>query len=418
MRRIDDLDAAYIGLQEQMASALQAKDDEGASAIRTAASELTALDADGHRWRILAPSATTKARADFQFYYLYLRDAGQGFFRASRSRFAEFPSLAATYSARVGGGWLGWVVRHAEPISYAAAMAVGLGLWFLLGDLIGELPGVAVLVGMVVVAAALWLSTVKAASAPYREAQRLATVTRAAAVGVTGAIPWVATIELGDLTEAGRIALTAAVVTVAALLSFSRHPSPFTYAIALGAWIAVCTATAVVIAETFRDRPDELASAQLGALVGAAIAYPVATRFAHLRWIPPSMVFLALVTGASILSTAGSSPSDLHTFDVAVLGLLVAAASWWSSRMVLAPFRTYHRAGTIAAAAAVVLLVLVRAPWDLLSSLFDRLADVSLPVVLITIGAAVLVGVAIAIRIAIGRVSHAGDGDGSGGDDR
>jgi hypothetical protein len=32
--------------------------------------------------------------------------------------------------------------------------------------------------------------------------------------------------------------------------------------------------------------------------------------------------------------------------------------------------------------------------------------------------AAVLVGVAIAIRIAIGRVSHADDGDGSGGDDR
>jgi hypothetical protein len=415
--RVDDLDAAYLDLQERMRSAVAADDERGAEAIRTAAVELTATDADGANWRILAPKIV-KPRPDFRFHYRYLRDVGEGFRRASRSRFADCPSLAATYSRRMGGGWLAWIVRHAEPISYVAAIAVGVGLWFLLGDLIGGLPGVVVLVGMVVAALALWLSTIRAVAVPYRESQRLATVTRAAAVGVTGAIPWVATIEAGGLTQAGRITLTAAVVTVAAVVSFARHPSPFTFGIALGASVVFVAAGAVVIAEALHESPDELASAQLGTLVAAAVGYPIVTRFAHLRWIPASMVFLTLVAAGSVLTTTGSTPSDLHTFDVTVAGGLAAASAWWWARMIAAPFRAFHRAGAIVIALAVANLVLVRAPWDLFASFFEWVADVPLPVALITVGAAVLVGVAIAIRIAVRRMARSegrrGPTDGDG----
>ncbi len=384
------------------------------SELRSEAAELTVPDADGDLWRIAAPLAQSTPRPDFQFFYLYLRNPGGGFRRASRSRFADYPSLARTYATRIGGGWIAWVVRYAEVLSYGAALAVGAGLWFLLGDLVGDLPGVAVLIGMVVVAAALWLSTLRATSVPYREAQRLAAVTRAAAVGVTGAVPWVATLDTGDVTDSGRISLTAAVVTVAAVLSFARNPSPFTYAIAVGAWVTTCAASGIVLAEVLYDGPDRLASAQLGTLVAVCLAYPIATRTAHLRWIPPAVVFLAGAAVTAIVTTMASTPSDLHTVDVVVLGAVAAASAWFSRRSLPSPFRGYHRGSAIAIASSVGLLALVRAPWDVFGSLFDWLADVPLPLFLIAAGAMALVGIAVTIRIAVGRVDRSEEGNGPG----
>ena len=202
---------------------------------------------------------------------------------------------------------------------------------------------------------------------------------------------------------------------MAAVLSYARNPSPFTFAIALGAWVTTCAASGVVLAEVLYEGPDRLASAQLGTLVAVCLAYPIATRAAHRRWIPPAVVFLAGAAVTAIVTTMASTPNDLHTFDVVVLGAIAAASAWFSRRTLPSPFRGYHRGSTIAIAAAVALLALTRAPWDVVGALFDWMAEVPLPLVLIVAGATVLVGIAVAIRVAVGRVARSEQGDGPPG---
>lgn len=412
-RDLDWLDEEYLKGQDRIAVALESEDLDEAAEIRAEAARLRLVDADGFGWRVRVANPNAGPAPDYRFYYTYMRTVRDGLITPMRrGRFAEDPLLASTYSERVGGdGWLAKVVKHSEVLGYIAAATVAVGLWFLLGDLVGSLPGIVVLASMVLFAGALWASTIGLSAIRYREAERLSNLTRAAAVGVTGAVPWVGTIEASSATLAGRALLCASVVTIASAASFWRYRSRLTYFIGFGAWITGLGAFGVVMSETVvRTDADELASAQLGVMIAVGLAFPLATRIAGLTWIPVAINLLTAIATIALLMTLDTNQGDLHIFNMVVLGLLVATSAWWSRQYLRPAHGVFHRYGAMVIAGAAAVVALTRAPWELIGDVIEWLGDIPLPVILVTGGSAVLIAIGVAIRVAVGRVdSHATD---------
>ena len=412
-RDLDWLDEAYLKEQDRIAIALDAGDADGAAEIRAEAARLKLVDADGFGWRVRVLNPTGDPKPDYRFLFSYMRSVPDGpITPAPRGRFADDPLLSRSYTERLGSrGWLAKVVRHSEVLGYIAAATVAVGLWFLLGDLVGSLPGIVVLISMVLFAGALWVSTIGLSAIRYREAERLANLTRAAAVGVTGAIPWVATIETSSMTLAGRAAMSASVVAIASAVSFMRYRSRLTYFIGFAAWIAALGAIGIVISEAVVANPDEFASAQLGAMIAITVAFPLATRVGSLTWIPTATLSLAVVATLTIISTIDTTQDDLHVFNMVVLGLASAASAWWSRGLLRPALGAFHRYGAMAIAIAAIILVLTEAPWDFVADLIEWLGDIPLPVVLVTGGSAVLIAIGAAIRMAVGKVALREEGE-------
>ena len=405
---LESLDDAYLALQGEVGRARNDGDQSAAARAAARAADLRVADADGRVWRVLGPLPTPDARPHFRYRYRHqASDDGERFWTADGFRFATYPSLAATYASRVAGGLLRSVVRAIEPAAYAATLAIGVGLWLLLGDLIGSLPGLLVLALLVAAAGGLWWASTVTSGVRYREASRLAQLTRLAAIGVTGAVAWVATIDADTMTDATSVLICSSVVLVASGAAFVAHRGVDTWAITLGAWIAAVMAASIVIAEVATSEPDRVASAQLGALVAAAVAFPIATRFARVRWVPFGVPAIAIVGAWALLITMDVDPGDLHTVVVVALGTLAAAAAWFAGNDMHPALRNVHRVSAGALAALTVLVALAQGPWD---ALIEWLSDVPLPVVLVVGGSLVLIAIGFVVRSAVHRVGLEGAG--------
>lgn len=400
---IDDLDDAYLARQDDMEAAIEAGDQDAALSAGRAARALRALDADGRLWCVKGPLPEAESKPHYRYRYLHQRsDDGERFWNADRHRFADHPSLASVYASQIDGGWLRGAVRGAEPAGYVATGMVGLGLWLLLGDLIGSLPGLAVVAMMVAAAAGLWWISIAIGDVPFREAARLSQLTRVAAVGVSGAIAWVATIDMDSMSTAARILIAAVVVLVAAVASFVTRPGADTWGIAVVGWVVAGIAAAVVIAEAAHATPDEAASARLGALVATAVGVPLATRTARPAWVPIGVPFFALVAGWSVFGAMVDDAGDLHTMLVALGGSAAAAVTFLAGNLLPGGLRLVHRICAYAVAGMTVLLALTNGPWE---TIFDWLGRVPFPVVLVVGGSAVLIAVGLVVRSAVNRLT-------------
>lgn len=399
---IETLDDAYLARQDRVADALAVGDRDAASLAAEAAGSLRSIDADGLIWRVMGPLPSAEPLPHYRYRYRHQRSTdGERFHHADGSRFARHPSLAAAYAERIPGGWLRTAVRGVEPAGYAATLMVAAGLWLLLGDLIGSLPGIAVLAAMALAAAGLWWASVALDGVPYREAARLSQLTRLTAIGVTGAVAWVSTIEAETVTTATRVLLCSAVVFVAAVGSFALRRGVDTWAIAVGSWPVTVISAAIVLAEIAYEAPDEAASAQLGALVAAAIGFPLVTVTARLRWIPFAIPYLALMAGWALFGTMVDSPRDLHTVLVVAGGIGATASVWLSRNAIHRSLRGIHRASAYVLAVLTALVAAAQGPWD---AFLDWLGDVPLPVVLVIGGSIVLVVVGLVVRAAVARL--------------
>ena len=78
------------------------------------------------------------------------------------------------------------------------------------------------------------------------------------------------------------------------------------------------------------------------------------------------------------------------------------ASAWTSGSLLDRPFRSVHRVSAYVLGALTALVALTQGPWD---ALFDWLADVPLPVVLVMVGSALLIGVGLVVRTAVNRLS-------------
>lgn len=392
------LDDAYLATQDAVAAALAAGDHTRATAAAEAGAALRAVDAERRIWRVMGPLPTDDPKPHHRYRYRHqMRDGGEQFHSADAFRFARHPSLAASGAERLPKGALRWVVRVAEPAAYVATIAVGIGLWLLLGDLIGSLPGVAVLATMVIVAAGLWGASTAMDGVPYREAARLAQLTRLAAIGVTGAVAWAATIDVEAISDAGRVLLTASVILVAGAISFRFRPTADVWTVALGAFVVAVVAGSVVIAELLHDDPDTAASAQLGALAVAIVGTPLTTWTARIRWVPFAIPFVGAAAAWALLGVLADSPNDLHTVLALVGGTAAAAITLVSGALLPSALRSVHRVVAAGLGALTMLILLARAPWEWLE-------DVPLPVVLIVSGSLVLVAIGLVIRTAVRRM--------------
>ncbi|KAA3638351.1 MAG: hypothetical protein DWP92_06310 [Armatimonadetes bacterium] len=406
-RDLDWLDEAFRESQDDLEAAIARGDAEAIGDARAMAGALHVTDAEGFQWRVHAPQGARGAKPYFRFHYRYWGSPAGGELRpTTRSRFAGRPSLAKTYAAALGTkGWLSTVVRNVEPIGYVAAAAVGLGLWFLLGDVVGSLPGSVILVSMVVLAAGLWVSTVRLEEVPYREAERLGHVTRAAAVGVTGAVPWLAMMDASWIDDVGRTAVTASVLTIASGLSYARTRSPFTYSIGLGSLIVGLGAISAVAFSDVLGRTAEWFAAQPGILLGIALAFPLGTWLGVKRWIPQTVIVLSSIGAITIMTAL---EVDLNTWEASRavgFGILATAAAWLSRRHLRPALRRFHLWGSVALGLSTGLVALTHAPWDFVDTILEWLSDVPLPVLMIVAGSIGLIAVTWIIRTAVARMA-------------
>lgn len=288
------------------------------------------------------------------------------------------------------------LVAHSEPVGYVAGATVGLGLWLMLADVVGSLPGIVVLLAMVVLAGGLWFGTVRLAELAFREAKRLSAILGAAAIGVTGAVPWVGTIET-SMSDEARICIAAGVVTIASITSFWLSRSAFAFFTGIVACLVTFGTASFVLADAMSSGPDAEASAQAGVLVAVILLFPITTRVAALRWVPPATIVIAAVGVVGTFAMDWDLASNLHILVVVALGLTAAASAWLSRTVMRRALRTYHYVAAAALTGAALLVLLSTLDWSFLE-------DVPLPVVLVTAGSIVLVAVAAALRLAVKRI--------------
>lgn len=402
---LDLLDAEFTSRQDRVDEALESGDLGAAAAAYEESAKLSVVDADGYRWHIAAPSYR-ELKSLHRYRYTYRRGVDgplDGDPVAARGRFVPLPSLARTYADRIrDGGLLRWIVLWSEPLGYVAGIAIAIGLWFLLGDLIGDLPESVVFSLIVLAAIGLWTATWWLGSIPFREASRTAVVTRIAAIGVTGWLPWVATIGFSDLDTELRIALSAGTVLVIAGWVFRSKGGVLEYLVSLGSWVVFAPALAVTVADfVTEDAPLDPISL-IAVLAATAVAFPIATKVGERRWMPGVIIALAVVSSiAEIGFTDGSSEGIITALGV-VLGFGAAASCWWSRRWMHTKLRAVHRWSAIAITAISVVVTLTVGPWDVI---WEWLEDMPLPVVLVVVGSITLVVIAAAIRTAVRRVS-------------
>lgn len=403
---LDILDEQFRDTQDRLAAAIDREDSEAIVDARAEAGAVSVTDAEGVQWRVNAPRHTGTVEPYFRFHYRYWAGlAGDDLRPIDRRRFAPAPLLARAYANSLGSkGWLPAVIRNAEPLGYVGGGAIGVGLWFLLGDIIGSLPGWSVLVGMVLLAAGLWLSTVRLTTVGYREALRLGHVTRAAAVGVTGALPWVVTIDAEWITDVGRVAVTASVVTLSAALSYLRTSSVVTYSIALVGWVVAMAATSTILVEDVLNSSLEFLTAPPGMFLAVALAVPVLTMVGSARWIPASVISLTVVTSLLLFLFATEEATTTEALWGAFGGAIAASTIFGSRKLLRAPMRRFHIVCAAVIAGTAVLVAVARMPWDVFGAVFEWLADVPLPIVLITAGSVLLIVVAWVVRVAVRRV--------------
>jgi len=406
-RDLDWLDEAFRDTQDELSEAIEVGTTEQTSIARAAAGNVHIVDAEGLEWRVHAPQGDRGAKPYYRFHYRYWGAHPGGELRpVARSRFAARPSLAKTYAASLSTkGWLPATIRNVEPIGYVAAAAVGIGLWFLLGDIVGSLPGTVIVAAMVILAAGLWFSTARLNTVLFREAERLAHVTRAAAIGVTGAVPWLVMMDATWITDAGRTAITASVVTLASALSYARTRSSLTFSIGLGSMIVALGSTSTVLLTDVLDRSDEFFGAQAGILAGIALAFLIATIFGVRRWLPQTVIILTTV---GFFTELVAMAADVTTWEAARavgFGAVAAFAAWFSRRYLRPPMRRFHLWGSIALAFATGLVAVSQAPWDVIETIVEWLSDVPLPILLIVAGSLVLILITWVIRTAVGRIA-------------
>ena len=401
---IDWMDQRYLAMQDDVLAAVERDDVDRAAEVLEQSGDLSAIDADGWNWQVVQHQDSVDTRQpDFRFLHRYTkRGPDQRKLLTRRSRYTDVPSLSRLYASQIGGeGLLPWVVKQSEPIGYVAAAAVGVGLWALLSDVVGSLPGVVIVAGVALLAAVLWFATVWLTPIAYREARRLARIVGAAAIGVTGAVPWIATLE-ASISEVTRLAITTAVVAVAAATLFSVSRNAFPYFVAIIASILALGTASFALAESLSNGTPSEMSAQIGVLVAVIVILPIATSVAALRWIPASLVLVAGSGSIAVLAMDWSTAGNLHIVIVALLGFVAAGSSWASGSLLRRQMRTPHRLGAAALCGASVIVLVSNLDWDFL-------ADVPLPIAFIAVGSTVLIAVAATIRVAVQRISTRSD---------
>ena len=399
-RDIDWLDQRYLAMQDEVLAEVERHDLDGAARASDQSGQISVMDADGWAWQVAQPQKVLDGRQpDFRFSHRYTkRGPDQRKLLTRRNRFTDVPSLSGIYASQIGGkGLLPWVVKQSEPIGYVAAAAVGVGLWALLSDVVDSLPGVAIVAGVALLAAVLWFATQRLATIPFREARRLSAIVGAAAIGVTGAVPWIATFE-ASISEAARAAVTSAVTAVAAAILFAVSRRAFPYFVAIIASIWALGTGAFALAESLSTRTPSEMSAQIGVLVAVILLFPIATPVAALRWIPATVVIVAGAGSIAVLAMDWPNAGNLHIAIIALLGFAAAGSSWTSGSFLRRQMRAPHRIGAAALFGASVIILISNLDWDVL-------ADVPLAIVLVTVGSVILIAVAATIRVAVQRIS-------------
>jgi len=399
-RDIDWLDQRYLSMQDDVVSALGRGDRDAAVGVLEESGELSVTDVDGWVWRIAQPAKTLdNQQPDFRFMHRYTKQGPvEARLFTSRNRFFDVPSLSRSYATQIGGrGWLPWVVKHSEPISYVAAAAVGVGLWALLADVVSSLPGVVIVAGVALLAAVLWLAALRLSPVPFREARRLSAIVGAVAIGVTGAVPWIATVE-ASISDEARTAVTAAVTTVAAVILFNLSRRVFPYFVAIIACMSAFGTASFAVTESLSTRRPSEANVLIGVVVAVVLILPVATRVAAVRWIPATLGVVAGSGSIAVLAMDGSQSGNLNVAIIAGLGFVAAGSSWASGTFLRRQMRTPHRLGAAALCAASVITLVANLDWDFL-------ADIPLPIALVVIGSVTLIGVAATIRVAVQRIT-------------
>jgi hypothetical protein len=389
--RFDDLTRLDEAIDRRV-TALMDRDGSGDSgarvALETAAAEsMVAVDPDGHLWRAVPGRPGM---------YRYSRDAGATWTFSDATRFPTRPALSIRY-ADIGGNSrpVGIVVRFLEPIAYIAAAAIGIGLWALLGDLLGSLPASATVAALGISAAALGAGSRALPGDRFREVHRLAVVMYVAAVAVAAWTVYVATGWLVSDEIATRFAMSFAAVLAVAFPTYVRQRDLPSY--------VMTVVGAVGTAWSVGAMTEQAVGAILGILTGVAFVYVVVGSTAtgsRRLWVYVSASILTW----SALSVA-LSLDEGERFLVVAAAFAVAGASYVPVRSDLGELRIFVIGNVIAAS----LLGLTLASWLPFRRLFEA---VPLPVLLVVGGTAALVALVAVVRSAVRRIDAGTDESG------
>ena len=381
------LDAAIDLRVTRLMEGARSTDPGERGALETAASEsMVAVDSDGHLWRAVPGRPGM---------YRYSRDGGATWTFSDASRFPTRPALSLRYADIGTSRLVGVVVRFLEPIAYMAAAAIGVGLWALLGDLLGSLPASATVAALGISAAALGAGAHALPGERFREVHRLAVVMYLASVAVAAWTVYVATGWLVSDDIATRSALSFATVFVVAFPTYVRRRDLPSYVMTVVA--AVGTAWSV------GAMTGRLVGSLLGILAGTAFVFVLAGSSASRSrrlWV---YVSASILTWSTISVALGLDEGE--RFLVVAAAFAVAAASWLPIRNDPGDLRIFVIGNVVAAS----LLGLTLASWLPFRRLFEA---VPLPVVLVVGGTAALVTLVAVVRSAVRRIDAGTDGSG------
>ncbi|HSJ72292.1 MAG TPA: hypothetical protein VLA29_11680 [Acidimicrobiia bacterium] len=352
----------------------------------TAAESMVAVDADGHLWRAVPGRPGM---------YRYSRDRGTTWTFSDAARFPSRPALSLRYADIGTSRILALVVRFLEPIAYIAAAAIGIGLWALLGDLLGSLPAPATVAALGISAVALGAGAYVLPGDRFREVHRLTVVMYVAAVAVAAWTVYVATGWLVSDDLATRSALSFATVFAVAFPTYLRQRDLPSYAMtAVG---AVGTAWSV------GAMTGRLVASILGILTGVAVVYLVAGSTASGSRRLWAYVCASILTWSAISVALGLEEGE--RFVVVAAAFVVAGVSYLPVRSDTGDLRIFVIGNFVAAG----LLGLTLASWLPFRRLFEA---VPVPVLLVVGGTAALVALVAVVRTAIRRIDAGTDGSG------
>lgn len=384
---LDELAAAIEGRVNLLVDRAGQGDPDDRVALETAATEsMVAVDADGHLWRAVPGRPGM---------YRHSRDGGATWTFGDATRFPTRPALSLRYADIGTSRLVGIVVRFLEPIAYIAAAAIGVGLWALLGDLLGSLPASATVAALAISALALGAGAYAVPGDRFREVHRLAVVMYIAAVSVAAWTVYVATGWLVSDDIATRSALSFATVFAVAFPTYMRQRDLPSY--------VMTVVGAVGTAWSVGAMTGQPVGAILGILAGVAFVYVLAGSTAsgsRRFWV---YVSASIVTWTALSVALGLDEGD--RFLVVIAAFVVAGVSYLPIRSEPGDLRIFVIGNFIAA----TLVGLTLASW----LPFRRFLEaVPLPVLLVVGGTAALVALVAVVRVAVRRIDAGTDGSG------
>lgn len=382
---LDELDAAIDRRVTRLMDRAGSGEPDDRVALETTATEsMVAVDADGHLWRAVPGRPGM---------YRYSRDVGTTWTFSDASRFPTRPALSLRYADIGTSRLVGIIVRFLEPIAYVAAAAIGVGLWALLGDLLGSLPASATVAALGISAAALGAGAYALPGDRFREVHRLAVVMYITAVAVAAWTVYVATGWLVSDDVATRSALSFATVLALAFPTYVRRRDLPSYVMTVVA--AVGTAWSV------GAMTGRLVGSILGILTGVAFVYVLAGSTASGSRRLWAYVCASILTWSALSVALGLDEGA--RFLVVVAAFVVAGVSYLPIRSDPGDLRIFVIGNFIAAS----LLGVTLASWLPFRRLFEA---VPLPVLLVVGGTAALVGLVAVVRSAVRRIDAGTDG--------